>query len=219
MNRLQEAKNLIVRRWGEMGGYWGINRTMAEIHALLFVTREPLCTDDIMEQLKISRGNASMNLRALVDWGLIERVHKLGDRKDYFLADTDVWHMFETIMRERHRREVEPILATLDRAEQMVAGDGVEQTSPEDVETFRQRVRELREFLATMGTLFEFVLHCGGQGVPDVLRVVQQQLPGTTPARAPSGPPSAGASGEENAAASEDHRSSGTHCSEGEPGT
>ncbi len=78
---LDEARNLLVRRWGEMGGYWGINRTMAEIHALLFVSHEPLCTDDIMERLQISRGNASMNLRALVDWGLIQRVHKLGDRK------------------------------------------------------------------------------------------------------------------------------------------
>ena len=105
MDALTEAKNLIVRRWGEMGGYWGINRTMAEIHALLFVTRKPLCTDEIMDQLKISRGNASMNLRGLVDWGLIERVHQLGDRKEYFVAHTSVWRMFEIIMKERRRRE------------------------------------------------------------------------------------------------------------------
>ena len=101
----EESKANLVRRWGEMGGYWGISRTMAEIHALLFVSGRPLCTDDIMEQLQVSRGNASMNLRSLVDWALIERVHKLGDRKEYFQADTDVWHMFETITRERRRRE------------------------------------------------------------------------------------------------------------------
>lgn len=118
---LEGARNLIVRRWGELGGYWGINRTMAEIHALLFVTGGPLCTDDVMDQLKISRGNASMNLRALVDWGLIRRAHKFGDRKEYFEADTDVWSMFETIMRERRRREVEPILATIDRCIRMVS--------------------------------------------------------------------------------------------------
>src|SRR5512143_586450 len=118
---LTQAKALLVRRWGEMGGYWGINRTMAEMHALLFVSGRPLCTDDIMAQLHVSRGNASMNLRALVDWGLIRRVHHLGDRKEYFQADTDVWHMFETIMRERRRREVEPIVTTIERCREMVA--------------------------------------------------------------------------------------------------
>ena len=121
MSTLTEARSTLVRRWGEMGGYWGINRTMAEIHALLFVSRRPLCTDDIMDQLQVSRGNASMNLRALVDWGLVERIHAIGDRKEYFRADTDVWHMFETIMRERRRREVEPIIATIERCRAMVA--------------------------------------------------------------------------------------------------
>jgi len=164
---LQEAKNLLVRRWGEMGGYWGINRTMAEIHALLFVTREPLCTDDIMDQLKISRGNASMNLRGLVDWGLIERVHKLGDRKEYFQADTDVWHMFETIMRERRRREVEPIITTIDHCCELVRQARAKAGSDEreDIKEFRRRVEELRGFLATMGSLFELVLEFGGEGI------------------------------------------------------
>lgn len=170
---LEEAKQLLVRRWGEMGGYWGISRTMAEIHALMFVTREPLCTDDIMEQLKISRGNASMNLRALVDWGLIERVHKLGDRKEYFRADTDVWHMFETIMRERRRREVEPIIATIDRCCEKVRAlrPGADDSDPEDVAEFRRRIEDLRAFLATMGSLFEFVVEHGREGI-EALRVL-----------------------------------------------
>ncbi len=163
----REAKNLLVRRWGEMGGYWGINRTMAEIHALLFVTREPLCTDDIMDQLKISRGNASMNLRALVDWGLIERMHKLGDRKEYFQADTDVWHMFETIMRERRRREVEPIIATIDHCCESVKQANAKINTPdaEDIREFQRRIEDLRLFLATMGSLFELVLEFGGEGI------------------------------------------------------
>jgi DNA-binding transcriptional regulator GbsR (MarR family) len=167
LNPLQEAKNLLVRRWGEMGGYWGINRTMAEIHALLFVTRDSLCTDEIMDQLKISRGNASMNLRALVDWGLIERVHKLGDRKEYFQADTDVWHMFETIMRERRRREVEPIIATIDHCSEAVDRDSAKsnRAEAEDVREFRRRIRELRRFLETMGRLFELVLEFGEEGI------------------------------------------------------
>lgn len=163
---LLEAKNLLVRRWGEMGGYWGINRTMAELHALLFVTRKPLCTDDIMDQLKISRGNASMNLRALVDWGLISRVHHLGDRKEYFVADTNIWHMFETIMRERRRREVEPIIATIDRCcetvKQRRPGNGVD---AEDIQEFQARLEGLRRFLATMGGLFELMLRFGPAGL------------------------------------------------------
>jgi DNA-binding transcriptional regulator GbsR (MarR family) len=176
---LQEAKNLLVRRWGEMGGYWGINRTMAEIHALLFVTRQSLCTDDIMDQLKISRGNASMNLRALVDWGLIERVHKLGDRKEYFQADTDVWHMFETIMRERRRREVEPIITTIDHCCRSVArAQGKGGTSEAaDIREFRRRVEELRRFLATMGTLFELVLEFGNEGIENLTKLMSSGEP------------------------------------------
>jgi DNA-binding transcriptional regulator GbsR (MarR family) len=171
---LQEAKNRLVRRWGEMGGYWGINRTMAEIHALLFVTRQPLCTDDIMDQLKISRGNASMNLRALVDWGLIERIHKLGDRKEYFQADTDVWHMFETIMRERRRREVEPIIDTIDHCCASVKQGGAKANGAEkeDIQEFRRRIEELRHFLATMGTLFELVLEFGNEGISQLNKLL-----------------------------------------------
>lgn len=176
MTRLTEAKNLLVRRWGEMGGYWGINRTMAEIHALLFVTREPLCTDDIMDQLKISRGNASMNLRALVDWGLIRRTHKLGDRKEYYVADTDVWHMFETIMRERRRREVEPIIASIDRCCEMVQTAEYETPAEaEDAREFRTRVENLRRFLSTMGGLFELVLQFRESGLEQILAGVERR--------------------------------------------
>ena len=78
--RLQEVQDLFIRRWGEMGATWGINRTMAEIHALLYITGQPLCTDDVMERLNISRGNASMSLRALQDWGIIRRFHRRNSR-------------------------------------------------------------------------------------------------------------------------------------------
>jgi DNA-binding transcriptional regulator GbsR (MarR family) len=180
---LRESKALLVRRWGEMGGYWGISRTMAEIHALLFVSGEPLCTDDVMEQLHVSRGNASMNLRALVDWGLVRREHKLGDRKEYFRADTDVWHMFETIMRERRRREVEPIIATIDRCREMVfEGNGASEKEPSAGE-FVQRLDELRNFLGTMGSLFEAVLRVGPAEVGQFAALVAQT---SRPAREPS---------------------------------
>ncbi|MBK9127571.1 MAG: ArsR family transcriptional regulator [Phycisphaerales bacterium] len=181
---LVDAKNLLVRRWGEMGGYWGISRTMAEIHALLFVSSEPLCTDDIMAQLHVSRGNASMNLRALVDWGLIQRAHKLGDRKEYFVADTNVWHMFETITRERRRREVEPIIATIDRCREMVTqADAAPAGAARE---FLRRLEELRDFLTTMGSLFELVLQYGNSGIGAVAATLMR---GQNAAAASASPP------------------------------
>src|SRR5947199_7850440 len=82
--QLRVAQDLFIRRWGEMGQTWGINRTMAEIHALLYISAMPLCTDDVMERLHISRGNTSMSLRALCDWGIIRRLHKRGERREFF---------------------------------------------------------------------------------------------------------------------------------------
>ncbi|MEW6199909.1 MAG: MarR family transcriptional regulator [Planctomycetota bacterium] len=162
---LTESKRLLVRRWGEMGGYWGISRTMAEIHALLFVAGRPLCTDDVMSELHVSRGNASMNLRALVDWGLVQRVHHFGDRKEYFQADADVWHMFETILRERRRREVEPVIGTIDRCRALVAEERGAGDEAAELVAYRRRLDDLRDFLATMSTLFELVLRFGREGL------------------------------------------------------
>ncbi|MEM7621655.1 MAG: MarR family transcriptional regulator [Planctomycetota bacterium] len=102
-----------VDAWGQMGSVWGISRTMAEVHALLYITGEPLCADDIMERLQISRGNASMSLRSLLDWGIITRAHRRGDRKDYFQAEQDIWSVFRAIVRERKKREVDPLLIAL----------------------------------------------------------------------------------------------------------
>jgi len=96
-----------------MGATWGISRTMAEVHALLYICGAPLCTDDVMDRLAISRGNASMSLRSLVDWGLIARIHKRGDRKEYFEAEQDVWALVQAVVRERMKREVQPVLQAL----------------------------------------------------------------------------------------------------------
>jgi DNA-binding transcriptional regulator GbsR (MarR family) len=103
---LNAARDEFVAQWGAMGSSWGINRTMAQIHALLIITTPPLSTDDIMEELKISRGNAHMNLRELVGWGLVRSVIRKGERKEYFEAEKDVWKMFCIIVRERKRREI-----------------------------------------------------------------------------------------------------------------
>lgn len=110
---LVDAEDRFVAAWGQMGSTWGVSRTMAEAHALLFITGRPLCTDEVMERLEISRGNASMSLRALLDWGIVTRVHKRGDRKEYFEAEQDPWRLVQLVVRERMKREVHPVLAAL----------------------------------------------------------------------------------------------------------
>src|SRR5436309_14800872 len=118
--QLRTVQDLFIRRWGEMGQTWGINRTMAEIHALLYIVGQPCCTDDVMERLNISRGNASMSLRALCDWGIIRRQHRRGERREYFESLTDVWEMFSIIAAERKRREMDPVLETIRQCRQML---------------------------------------------------------------------------------------------------
>ena len=104
---LTAARDEFIAQWGIMGSSWGINRTMAQIHALLMVSTTPLSTDEIMAELAISRGNAHMNLRDLVGWGLVRSVIRKGERKEFFEAEKDVWKIFCTVVRERKRREIE----------------------------------------------------------------------------------------------------------------
>ncbi len=174
VDRLEQSRALFIRRWGEMAASWGISRTMAEIHALLYVADEPLCMDDVMDQLQVSRGSASTNLRQLVTWGLVVRSHRRGDRRDYFEADTDVWQMFQTISRERRRREVEPILETIRRCRAMVSGDlqPTDQRRQQRVQLFSQRLDEMDQFLTVMNGLFNALVHVG----PGGLETVSQML-------------------------------------------
>jgi DNA-binding transcriptional regulator GbsR (MarR family) len=108
------AKDKFVRTWGEMASCWGINKTMARIHAQLIAADAALSTDELMESLAISRGNANMNLRALVDWGLIRRVSVGSERREYFQAEQDIWAMGCRIARERKKREIEPVIGALE---------------------------------------------------------------------------------------------------------
>ncbi|MBT8400567.1 MAG: hypothetical protein KJO98_08830 [Rhodothermia bacterium] len=111
--RHRKALDQFVSFWGEMASRWGINRTMAQIHALLYVSEVPLDTDEIMERLSISRGNANMNLRSLIDWKLVHKVQQEGSRKDYYEAEKDVWHITAQIIKRREREELEPVMAQL----------------------------------------------------------------------------------------------------------
>jgi DNA-binding transcriptional regulator GbsR (MarR family) len=120
--KLTEAKQQFISSWGAFGTHWGINRTMAQIHALLLVSPDPLTQDDMMEELNISRGNANMNIRELINWGLVERVILSGERKEYFVAEKDIWKVVRQIVKERKKRELEPLLRLLDQLEE-VEGD------------------------------------------------------------------------------------------------
>ena len=120
--KLMEAKQQFISSWGAFGTHWGINRTMAQIHALLLISHDPMTQDDIMEELNISRGNTNMNIRELINWGLVERVLLSGERKEFFTAEKDIWKVVKLIVKERKKRELEPMLQLLDKLEE-VEGD------------------------------------------------------------------------------------------------
>jgi len=109
----QEAKQKFIQSWGVLASNWGINRTMAQIHALLLASSAPLTTEDMMEQLSISRGNANMNVRALMDWGLVFKEIVAGERKEYFRAEKDIHKVAKQIVRMRKEKEINPVLTTL----------------------------------------------------------------------------------------------------------
>lgn len=109
----QEAKTKFIQSWGALGSQWGINKTMAQIHAFLMISPESVSMEEIMEELQISRGNASMNLRALIDWGIVYKDFKQGERREYFYAEKDLDEMAIKISRERTKREIKPALKVL----------------------------------------------------------------------------------------------------------
>lgn len=111
--KLEEAKEKFVQLWGTLGSNWGINRTMAQVHALLLISEKSLCTEDVMEILSISRGNANMNLRELLSWNLIYKDLKYGDRKEYFRAEKDLWTVAIRVANERRNREITPLRNSL----------------------------------------------------------------------------------------------------------
>ncbi len=109
----QEGKEKFLHAWGTLGSDWGINRTMAQAHALLMIAPRALSADEIMAELQISRGNANMNIRSLMDWGLVYKEIKPGDRKEYFFAEKDMWIVVRQIMIHRKKKEIEPVVKLL----------------------------------------------------------------------------------------------------------
>lgn len=150
---LAEAKAKFIESWGKLGSEWGINRTMAQIHALLLVSPEALTTEDIMETLSISRGNANMTLRDLISWGLIDKQLKAGERKEYFYANKDTWYIARQVAKERRKRELDPIIKVLDELSKVKGDD----KDPEYA-TFSKSVTDINKLAKNVDKTLETML-------------------------------------------------------------
>ncbi|MFA5668771.1 MAG: hypothetical protein WC967_05975 [Balneolaceae bacterium] len=139
-----EALEQFVKLWGDMASAWGINKTMAQIHALLYAESHSLDTDAIMDALDISRGNAHLNLHRLLEWKLVHKEQKPGDRKDYFVAEKDVWNIVSTIIRERQQQEIAPIRAELKECIKTLESGGLNDLESQE---FKERIESYYEFL------------------------------------------------------------------------
>src|ERR671937_2061232 len=137
---LDEVEQDFVGLWRSMSSLWGVSPTMAEIHGLLYISGAALSMHEIMDRLGISRGNVSMNLSKLVEWGLVRKVHQRGDRREYYESLNDVWEMFTLVLAQRKRREVDPILSTLRRCREELSPDrlGALADDPAARERFRR---------------------------------------------------------------------------------
>ena len=137
---LAEAQQQFIQSWGVLGSSWGINRTMAQVHALLLISPESLSTEDIMSELNISRGNANMSLRALIDWGIISKSFKAGQRMEFFQAEKNLWELSKQVAKERRKRELEPVLKMLDQVRDLQDTDG------ESLKEFKKVTKNIDQF-------------------------------------------------------------------------
>jgi DNA-binding transcriptional regulator GbsR (MarR family) len=152
--RLEAVEDEFVDLWNNMANLWGISPTMARLHGLLFICGAALSMDDIMARLAISRGNVSMNLSKLIEWGLVRRIHKKGDRKEYFQSLGDVWEMFALVASQRKRREIDPILTTLRRCRDQLAPENLgPRAALEPTQKRLQRVNDLLKLLTLLDSL------------------------------------------------------------------
>lgn len=157
LSTVDDSQKKFIELWGDMGAKWGVPRSMTELHALLYIVGIPLNTDEIMKLLSISRGNVSMTLRTLLDWGIITRTQKRDDRKDYYVAEQDVWKLFSTVARARKRRELEPLAARLRSLTSDLHGCHSDQAGKQ-----LHRIESMLDFINTFDELSERFLSMGG---------------------------------------------------------
>jgi DNA-binding transcriptional regulator GbsR (MarR family) len=150
---LAEGKQKFIEAWGKLGSEWGVNRTMAQVHALLLISAEAMTTEEVMDALSISRGNANMTLRDLISWGLVEKQLKVGERKEYFFADKDTWNIARQVAKERRKRELDPVLKILEELSK-VKGNA------KDVEflTFNKSINDINKLAKNVDRTLETML-------------------------------------------------------------
>lgn len=154
-----EARHQLIRTWGQLSTQWGISRTMGQIHALLMVSPDPMTTDQIIEELTISRGNVSISLRSLMEWGIIHKTYIPGDRKEYFASEKDVWKMALQIARERKRRELDPVINSMQQL-QDIDGDSA---SEKQLEELNRMTSQILDVAMQVDKMLDIGIRSGGQ--------------------------------------------------------
>ena len=177
---LERAHARFIELWGRMAASWGVPRSMAEVHALLFVDGGMLNTDQLMARLGISRGNASMTTRTLVEWGIVSRVHNREDRRDYFRAEQDVWTLFAAVIRVRKRREIDPLLGLVEECRALASGAGPDCGCSETASRaadLERKLRDIATFIRTFDVLAEHYLSTGGEGIAGAFGALEERAP------------------------------------------
>ena len=173
---MEDARRLFIERWAQMAAHWGVPRSMAEVHALLFVEGRPFNTDELMARLGISRGNASMTVRTLVEWGIVTKSHRREDRRDYYQAEQDVMTLFATVIRVRKRREVDPLLSLVSDCREAVARiprDGQDQVAERQAAELGGKLDDIAGFVRTVDALAEHYLHADRQGIGELFAALE----------------------------------------------
>jgi DNA-binding transcriptional regulator GbsR (MarR family) len=165
MTSLTAGQQKFILHWGELGTRWGLNRSVAQIHGLLYITQKPLTADQIASLLSIARSNVSTSLRELQGWGIVRVVHVMGDRRDYFESLHDVWEMFAIVLEERKKREIDPTIAVLRDCAQEI-----DRNTPEDREA-RKRIKELLSFFEETSSLYEEVRGFQGGALRQIVKL------------------------------------------------
>ena len=153
--KLAEAKNKFIQIWGTVGVEWGINRTMAQVHGLLLVSDEALTAEQVMDLLSISRGNANMNLRELINWGLVFRENRPGERKEYFYAEKDIWEVAQRIVAERKKRELDPMMKMLEQLQKETIAAS---SQDKEAQAFNKLLTDIHALGKKCSSLLELVL-------------------------------------------------------------
>ncbi|MDH5326448.1 MAG: MarR family transcriptional regulator [Gammaproteobacteria bacterium] len=163
--QLTSVMEKFIVHWGEMGTRWGVNRTVAQIHALLYLSSQPLNAEEISETLGVARSNVSTSLKELMSWRLVKVNHVLGDRRDHFESSKDLWEIFNCVVEERKKREIDPTLTILRQCELEAAND---KTTPEEI---KQRIKNMTEFLETLTDWYEQMSHIPKTSVMKLLKL------------------------------------------------